>query len=192
MQRRSVLTAMGLCAVAAAATPAAAEPMQVPVIWDGKKMWDTFSENAIGFSKPGRAGRARAYVAFDTQCSDCIRLLKHIRPLLDDIDVVWCPVAFMGIHSEPQGATMLASRDPWAKFVEHHDTFVGRKPRGITYDARALSEEVRTAVWTNTKLHRRCGCRSVPFGVFKNSRGEYCPFDNNLTRDELKKLFELR
>lgn len=190
MQRRSLLTALGLSAMATV-SEATAEPMPVPEIWDGKKMWDTFSESAIGFSKPGRAGRPRAYVAFDTQCSDCIRLLKHIRPLLDDIDVVFCPIAFMGIHSEPQGATILSARDPWAKFIEHHDTFVGRTPRGIRYDVNALTEEVRTQVWTNTKLHRRCGCRSVPFGVFKNSAGEYVAFDNHLTRAELKKVFEL-
>jgi hypothetical protein len=32
----------------------------------------------------------------------------------------------------------------------------------------------------------------VPYGVFKNSKGEYVPFDENLTTDELSKLFELK
>ena len=41
------------------------------------------------------------------------------------------------------------------------------------------------------QLHRRSGCRAVPYGVFKNSKGEYVPFDENLTTEELKKVFEL-
>ena len=40
-------------------------------------------------------------------------------------------------------------------------------------------------------LPRRCGCRAVPYGVYLNSKGEYVPFDENLTTDELAKIFEL-
>ena len=41
------------------------------------------------------------------------------------------------------------------------------------------------------KLHRRCGCRAVPYGVYQTKKGDYVPFDENLTTAELKKLFEL-
>ena len=50
---------------------------------------------------------------------------------------------------------------------------------------------LRDKVWVNTKLHRRCGCRAVPYGVYQTKKGDYVPFDENLTTAELKKLFEL-
>ena len=40
-------------------------------------------------------------------------------------------------------------------------------------------------------MARRCGCRAVPFGVFKNSKGEYVGFDENLLTNELAELFEV-
>ncbi|MBS6157654.1 MAG: Tat pathway signal protein, partial [Sutterella sp.] len=55
-----------------------------------------------------------------------------------------------------------------------------------------LPEDLRNKVWTNTKLHRRAGCRAVPYGVFKNSKGEYKPFDENLSTEELAALFEVK
>ena len=54
------------------------------------------------------------------------------------------------------------------------------------------ADDLRNKVWTNTKLHRRAGCRAVPYGVFKNSKGEYKPFDENLSTEELAALFEVK
>ena len=78
-----------------------------------------------------------------------------------------------------------------AKLQEQHDHFKDPDFRGIRYDITTLPMDVRQKVWTNTKLHRRSGCRAVPYGVYKNSKGEYVPFDENLNTDELATLFEL-
>jgi protein-disulfide isomerase len=182
-------------AAAAAAAPLAAvhaAPANVPSTWDGKKMYDTFVKDGKGFSLPGPEGRPKAYVAFDPQCPDCDRLSQRLKPLQEYVDVVWFPIAYLNTHSEPQGASMLNSKEPWKLFEEQHERFKAPDFRGIRYDYTTLPESVRNDVWTNTKLHRRAGCRAVPYGVFKNSKGEYVPFDENLTTEELAKLFELK
>ena len=111
--RRDTLIGGFASLLALGAQSAHAAPASVPVIWDGKKMYESFAKEGTGISSKGPAGRPKAYVAFDTQCRDC---------------------------------------------------------------------------W---QLHRRSGCRAVPYGVFKNSKGQYLPFDERLTVEELKQLFEL-
>ena len=183
-RRTALVAALALSAAGAAQ----AAPANVPVIWDGRKMYESFARQGTGFSYPGPAGRPKAYVAFDTQCPDCMRLMERIRSLQDQVEVIWCPIAFLNIHSEPQGSTILAAAEPWRKLDEQHEHFRDAF-RGIRYDLASLPEELRNKVWTNTKLHRRSGCRAVPYGVFKNARGEYLPFDENLTTEELAALF---
>lgn len=169
-----------------------AEPANVPVIWDGKKMFESFEKEATGISSKGPAGRPKAYVAFDTQCRDCWHLHRKLEPFLDKIEFVFCPISFMNIHSEPQATTILIDKDPLAKLNEHFEHFSDLEFRGIRYGkVEDLPVEVRDKVWVNTKLHRRAGCRAVPYGVFKNSKGQYLPFDERLTVEELKVLFEL-
>ena len=169
-----------------------AEPANVPVIWDGKKMFETYEKETTGISSKGPAGRPKAYVAFDTQCRDCWHLHRKLEPFLDKIEFVFCPISFMNIHSEPQATTILIDKDPLAKLNEHFEHFSDLEFRGIRYGkVEDLPVEVRDKVWVNTKLHRRAGCRAVPYGVFKNSKGQYLPFDERLTVEELKVLFEL-
>lgn len=193
LSRRKTLT-LGAAAAASAtlgtvAAPAAAAPAKVPSIWEGEKMYTSFAEKATGLSYPGPAGRPKAYVAFDCQCPDCIKLMESIAPLYKYVDVVWCPISFLNIHSEPQGTTILMSKTPWKKLDEQHEHFRDADMRGIKYDIAKLDPKVRDSVWTNTKLHRRCGCRAVPYGVFKNKKGEYLPFDENMKTKELAELF---
>ena len=154
-------------------------------------MYDSFLKDGTGFSFPHKPNAPVAVVAFDTQCPDCMRLLTRIKPLLNDVDVIFYPISYMNIHSEPQATTILMSKDPCKTFEEQHEHFKDPDFRGIRYDVSKLPEDLRNKVWTNTKLHRRSGCRAVPYGVFKNSKGEYVPFDENLTTEELKKVFEL-
>ena len=169
-----------------------AAPASVPVIWDGKKMYESFEKEGTGISSKGQAGRPKAYVAFDTQCRDCWQLHRKLAPFMDKIEFVFCPISFMNIHSEPQATTILIDKDPLAKLEEHFAHFTDIEFRGIHYDlVEKLPVEIRDKVWTNTKLHRRAGCRAVPYGVFKNSKGQYLPFDERLTIEELKQLFEL-
>ncbi len=169
-----------------------AAPASVPVIWDGKKMYESFEKEGTGISSKGQAGRPKAYVAFDTQCRDCWQLHRKLAPFMDKIEFVFCPISFMNIHSEPQATTILIDKDPLAKLEEHFAHFTAIEFRGIHYGlVEKLPVEIRDKVWTNTKLHRRAGCRAVPYGVFKNSKGQYLPFDERLTIEELKQLFEL-
>ncbi len=169
-----------------------AAPASVPVIWDGKKMYESFEKEGTGISSKGQAGRPKAYVAFDTQCRDCWQLHRKLAPFMDKIEFVFCPISFMNIHSEPQATTILIDKDPLAKLEEHFAHFTDIEFRGIHYGlVEKLPVDIRDKVWTNTKLHRRAGCRAVPYGVFKNSKGQYLPFDERLTIEELKQLFEL-
>jgi hypothetical protein len=162
------------------------------VIWDGKKMYETFKAQGAGFSYPGPADRPVAYVAIDPQCPDCMKFTENVKPLLSKVNVIFFPIAFLNINSEPQGSTILASKEPWKKYDEQHEHFRDPEFRGIRYDLAKLPDDLRNKVWTNTKLHRRAGCRAVPYGVFKNSKGEYKPFDENLSTEELAALFEVK
>ena len=177
---------------ATASIPSLAAPAKVPVIWDGQKMYDTFAKDGTGFSAPGPDGRKKAFVAFDTQCPDCIRLMDRIAPLYDQIEVVYFPIAFMNEQSVPQAAMILSDKNPFKKLEEHHAHFRDPGFRGLQYgDVNNFPLELRNKVWLNAKLHRRSGCRAVPYGVFKNSKGEYVPFDENLSTKELAEIFEI-
>lgn len=192
ISRRNALLAGLSSLITIGMTSAHAAPASVPVIWDGEKMFESFEKEGTGISSKGPAGRPKAYVAFDTQCRDCWQLHRKLEPFLDKIEFVFCPISFMNIHSEPQATTILIDKDPLAKLEEHFAHFTDIEFRGIRYGAvEKLPVEVRDKVWTNTKLHRRAGCRAVPYGVFKNSKGGYVPFDERLTVEELKELFEL-
>lgn len=187
--RRGFLGA-GIASLAFIST-AEAKPATVPPIWEGQKMWETFSQSSVGFTNPSSSETVRAYIAFDTQCPWCMVLHETLEPLYKDVRVKWCPIAWLGIHSEPQGALILSASDPWALFLAHHKNFKNEGLKGLKYDKAALPVEAREAVWTNTKLHRRCGCRVVPFGVVKTSDGRYLALDAHMTKDELTELFKL-
>ncbi len=191
LTRRSAL-GLAAAALAAGAAPAIARPVKVPLEWDGKMMYETTLKSAIGFRSYAPADvKKTVYVYFDPQCPDCIRLMDNLDPIKDRIAVMYYPTALLNPHSEPQGAMMLADKDPYGMLLKHHEHFRDADFRGLRYDASKLSYELRNKVWINTKLHRRCGCRAIPYGVYLNSKGEYVPVDENPTTDELIKLFEL-
>lgn len=119
-------------------------------------------------------------------------LQKRIKPLEKYIHVIYYPISYLNIHSEPQATTILTSLDPYKVFEQQHEHFKDPDFRGIRYDISKLPESVRSKVWTNTKIHRRVGCRAVPYGVFKTPDGKYLPFDENLTTAELAKLFGIK
>lgn len=185
--------ALGLAAsVLAFSATAHAKPAKVPQGWDGKKMYETMIKDGCGFRSATPANvKKTAHVFFDTQCPDCIRLMDRILPLQDRIAVMYYPIALLNPHCEPQGALILGSKDPYAALVRHHEHFRDADFRGLRYEGADLPYELRNKVWINTKLHRRSGCRAVPYGVYLNSKGEYVPFDENLTTAELAELFEL-
>lgn len=189
--RRTLLLsalALGLTSAAAWAAPAA-----VPSIWEGEKMYTTLAKDGTGIASSSDTTLPVAYVIFDTQCRDCWQLHQKLAKFTDRVRFIFFPIAYMNIHSEPQATTILTAKDPLAKLEEHFAHYTDIEFVGIRYPAvETLPVDVRNKVWTNTKLHRRSGCRAVPYGVFKNSKGQYVPFDERLTLEELKQLFELK
>jgi len=144
-RRKILIASLGAAAVGLTRTAQAA-PANVPSIWDGKKMYDSFLKDGTGFSFPHKPNAPVAVVAFDTQCPDCMRLFTRIKPLLNDVDVIFYPISFMNIHSEPQGTTILMSKDPAKTFEEQHEHFKDPDFRGIRYDVSKLPEDLRRAV----------------------------------------------
>lgn len=59
LSRRKALLGAASLAVAAAAPAVTAAPANVPVIWDGKKMWESFEKDATGFAFPCKREAAR-------------------------------------------------------------------------------------------------------------------------------------
>lgn len=151
-----------------------------------------FESKGTGVSFPGPAGRPVAYCAFDPQCRWCIKLLNDWMPLKDLVDVHWMPVALLNIHSEPQGAQILASKNPAKMMLEQHDHFKDPDFKGLRYDLTKIPEKFRTAVWENSKIFRRNACRTVPYGVFKDAKGVYRPIYSGMSTEELAKLFGVK
>ena len=90
-RRKILIASLGTAAVGLTRTAQAA-PANVPSIWDGKKMYDSFLKDGTGFSFPHKPNAPVAVVAFDTQCPDCMRLLTRIKPLLNDVGVIFYPI----------------------------------------------------------------------------------------------------
>jgi hypothetical protein len=211
MNRREILVAAAAAAAASGAqaanqivekllqpAPPPTPPHKFPRVmadWWGQGMYEELEKKGMGIAAPGPAGRKKAFIAFDTQCPWCHHLHKQLIPLYDRVEVVWFPVATLTIWSEPQGAMMLAAEDPWKLFLHHMDIFrKDDRPRGIAVDPAKIWNiplKFREGVWTNSKIIRRNVCRTVPYGVFKNSKGEFIPLYSRLTTEELAKIFEL-
>ena len=63
ISRRNALLAGFSSLITFGITSAYAAPASVPVIWDGKKMFESFEKEGTGISSKGPAGRPKAYVA---------------------------------------------------------------------------------------------------------------------------------
>ncbi|MCI5850236.1 MAG: Tat pathway signal protein [Sutterellaceae bacterium] len=195
MKRRQILAAAAATCFAAAA-PAQAKKVwpKVPVGWYGEGMFEDLAAKGTGVSAPGSEGRPVAFIAFDTQCPWCEKLFKAAAPLNDRVKIVWCPVATLNINSEPQGSMILSAEDPWAKMKEHQEHFHDESFRGLPVDQKEvwkIPEKARKAVWENSKIVRRNGTRTIPFGVFKAANGEYRAIYSGMSTDDLKRVFGL-
>lgn len=197
MKRRALLAA---AAALAAASAARAEEKKakvwpkVPDGWYGEGMFEDLAAKGAGVFAPGAESRPVAYIAFDTQCPWCEKLHRAATPLYGEVKIIWVPVAILNVNSEPQGSMILAADDPWAKFLEHEDRFHDKDFRGLPVDQKEvwkLPAKVRQQVWDNSKIARRNGCRTIPFGVFKTKEGEYRPIYSGMTTDDLRKVFGL-
>lgn len=177
---------------------------KIPKSWYGKGMYEGLIEGGTGiyfqnFNRTGSAamkGRPALHVCFDPQCRWCTHLHRQLEPLYGKVPVIWYPVATLNVWSEPQGAAILASPDPWKAFLAHMDNFRREAPaRGNPVDTSALWTEemvrLRNAVWNNSKIFRRNGCLRLPTGVFLNSRGEYVCIYSGMKTKELARLLEV-
>lgn len=213
MQRRMILTAAGIAAASATGLASASEIRErvipctaekpphvfprVPTDWWGRGMYEDLLEKGTGFAAPGNGpvGKGSLLICFDTQCPWCHKLFATLKPLEGKVRMVWYPVALLSVWSEPQGALLLTQPDPYAAFAEHIDVFRQTdEPRGIKIDTAHvwdISRKMRNGVWVNSKIFRRNGTRTVPFGVFRNSKGEYVPVYSRMDTHELAKLLEV-
>lgn len=188
-KKRILIAATG--AVFVAGTAVAKDFPRVPTDWDGEGMMQQYEEKGTGVTFAGAAGRPKAYIAFDSQCPWCVKLLAAALPLKDKVDFHWMPVAVLNIHSEPQGALILAAKDPAAKLLEHEAHFKDKDFRGLKYEKTEIPVKMREAVWVNSKIFRKNACRTVPFGVFRTKAGEYRALYSGMTTEELAKICEV-
>ena len=164
----------------------------IPTDWDAHEMYTEYLAKGIGVEFPGPESRPMAFIAFDTQCSWCMRLMDQCRPLQQYINFVWMPVAVLNPHSELQGAAILSSLDR-AQMLERHEAQFGNEGiRGLNTESMVVPWASREAVWTNTRIFRRSAARVVPFGVMKDANGEYKPIYSGMKTKELAALFGIK
>ena len=105
-------------------------------------------------------------VFFDPQCPHCAELWKAAQPLLGKIRMVWVPVGFLRPVSAPQGALLLAAKDPAATMNEH-EALLANRQGGLPVPAQ-VNEDLVAKVKANTELLGKLGADSVPFLLFRN------------------------
>lgn len=185
---------------AATASPVSAAPPWV----DARRLHEQFARDGKGIeTAPAAPGRVTVYVAFDPQCPDCVAFWREARPLADKVRFVWLPVAVLNPLSEPQGAALLSDPNPIAA-KDRHSARYGNTPRaadhsGFTRDQaqEPVGEQVaspmaaRESVWTNSRIFRRAGGRSVPFSVFVDAKGAVQVIPDTISTAELRKLLAI-
>jgi thiol:disulfide interchange protein DsbG len=190
--------------VAAASFSTASATATAPPWVDAQGLHQRFAAEGKGFATaPAAPGRLTVYVAFDPQCPDCIGFWKAARPLADQVRFVWLPIAVLNPLSEPQGAALLSAPNPVAAMDQHAERF-GTTARAANHSGLvregAQTQAGKSApppmaaredVWTNSRLFRRAGGRSVPFSVFVDAKGAVNVIPDTLTTGELRKVLGL-
>ena len=190
MAAAAAISAGVTVAHAQAAKPAAAANVPPPGL-DPKAMYEQFAEKGKGFDmKPGVEGRPTCFVAFDPQCPYCVKLWEAAKPIAHQVKFVWLPVAVLNPNSEPQGAAILAAPKP-VEMMERHEAAFNNPHRGLVTDGMAIPMSARDDVWSNSRIFRRTGGRSVPWGVCKDSKGEFRLIPDALKTEDLKKVLGL-
>lgn len=164
----------------------------IPTDWDPFEMYTEFMSKGVGVEFPGPDNRPMAFIAFDPQCSWCMRLMNQTRPLQQYINFVWMPVAVLNPHSELQGAAILSSLDRALMLERHEAQFGNEGVRGLNTETMVVPWAAREAVWSNTRIFRRSAARLVPFGVMKDANGEYQAILPGMKTKELAALFGIK
>ena len=167
MKRRHLLIAFGLVAALSACSktePTAAVPPAAPVV-DAQKAYAT-AQAGTGFTVGPLMAADPVLVFFDPQCPHCAELWKASQPLLGKVRMVWMPVAFIRAVSAPQGALLLAAKDPVATMSEH-EALLANRQGGLPVPAQ-VNDELVAKVKANTELLGQIGADSVPFILYRN------------------------
>lgn len=176
--RRQFIGAVGLMTVAATAPAFAYESRwpkkpSVPTDLNAEEFFTELAEKGSGFVVGNEKADTVVMMTFDTQCRWCVWEYEQFKPFFDRVKFVWHPVAVLNPWSEPQGAAILAAKDPKAMFLEHEAHMKDAVFKGLDVRKMEIPFEKREAVWTNTKVFRRAAAREVPFGVMKKPDGSY-------------------
>jgi thiol:disulfide interchange protein DsbG len=172
MNRRTFALATVLAPLAACNDKPAAQPQAAATAPKAPREAYEAATRGHGFTVGPVMAANAVYVFFDTACPHCAQLWQQSQPLLGKLKVVWMPIALLKPSSGPQGATILAARDPAAKMTEN-ETLVLERKGGITADP-SVPDEVLAKVKANTELFSSLGADSVPLIVFRNAKtGEY-------------------
>ncbi len=161
----------------------------VPTDWCAAEMYNEYATNGVGVATPGPADRPVAYIAFDSQCGYCMRLMDQASLLADKINFIWMPVAVLNTKSEPQGAAILSAKDRFALMEKHHAQFANKPIKGLNPKRHVVASDMRDAVWVNTKIFRKSGARVVPFGVMKDKNDNYHAILYTMKAPDIAKLF---
>jgi thiol:disulfide interchange protein DsbG len=127
---------------------------------------DTIAKEARGFDVGPSMSARTVYVFFDPQCPHCAVLWQSAKPLKSQARFVWIPVGLLNQNSAPQGATLLAAKDPVAA-MDQHETELSAKRGGIKIDDQAQGNV--ESIKQNTKLLNSLGFAAVPAVVTKNA-----------------------
>ncbi len=181
--RRTLLQGLGLAGLSTLMSPthAAGEKPKwpkkpdIPTDFNPEEFFEELKAKGTGIHFPGKPGRLSLYMVFDPQCPWCVWEYNQLLPFKDQIDVVWFPVAVLNPWSEQQGAAMLTAPEPYKAFLSHEANFKSADFKGLDPRRLVIPFEKREAVWINSKIYRRAGGRSVPFGVLKTADGRYVP-----------------
>jgi thiol:disulfide interchange protein DsbG len=192
-ERRRLLGLAATLAAASLATPARAQaPAATPAATsasppppDARAMLEQFEKSGRGFEmRPGVKAATTVYVVFDPQCPWCAKLWDSAKPIADRVRFVWLPVAVLNPRSEPQGAAILAAANP----VETMEANEAQLPKGgLPLESLAPPMAAREDVWTNSRIFRRTGGRSVPFAVYRDAQGQAATIPGYLPPEDLKK-----
>lgn len=182
----AVLTSPARAQAPAAAPAAAPAPLPPP---DARAMLEQFEKSGRGFDmRPGVKAATTVYVVFDPQCPWCAKFWDSAKPIAERVRFVWLPVAVLNPRSEPQGAAILASANP----VETMEANEAQLPKGgLPIDTLAPPMAAREDVWSNSRIYRRTGGRTVPFAVYRDAQGQAATIPGYLPPEELKKVLGL-
>jgi thiol:disulfide interchange protein DsbG len=167
MKRRHLLIALGLVAALTACSktePTTPAPPATPVV-DAQKAYAA-AQAGTGFAVGPLMAADPVLVFFDPQCPHCAELWKASQPLLGKVRMVWMPVAFIRAVSAPQGALLLAAKDPVATMNEH-EALLANRQGGLPVPAQ-VNDELVAKVKANTELLGQIGADSVPFILYRN------------------------